>query len=192
MITLPTFAAPGSFEAAFLDAGFTQRAVQSIDYIPRKGGRYRVAFAFGPYTDPSQSRVMVSRLIAAKQGGARVRLPLLHSQGSPGNPVVQSASGRTLTISGLVPGYAALEGYWLSIVKSGQHYLHSIGVGATANGSGVAVVELNELLRTDFAPGSVINLAQPMVEGLLDGEEWGWQFDVNRAVPIEFTIEERA
>jgi hypothetical protein len=51
---------------------------------------------------------------------------------------------------------------------------------------------LNELLRTDFAGGSLINLEAPMVEGLVEGDEWGWQFDVNRVIPIEFTIEERA
>jgi hypothetical protein len=192
MITLPTFAAPGSFSASLMDAGFTQRAIQSMDYIPRKGSRYKVAFTFGPYVNAAESRVMVSRLIAGKQGGLRVKLPLLHSQGLPGAPVVQSASGRTLVIQGLTPSYQVLEGYWLSIVKGGQHYLHSVGTGGTANGSGVATIELNELLRTDFAGGSLINLEAPMVEGLVEGDEWGWQFDVNRVIPIEFTIEERA
>ena len=192
MIELPSFAVPASFSASFMDAGFTQRGIQSADYIPRKGGRYRVGFTFGPYT-PDEGRVMVSRLIAGKQGGLRVRFPVLHNQGSPGSPVLSGAvsSGRTLPLSGLTAGYPILEGYWLSLVKSGQHYLHSVGVGATANGSGVATIELNELLRTDFGSGTVVHLLQPQVEGLVVGDEAAWNFAVDRVIPIEFSIEEK-
>jgi hypothetical protein len=190
MIDLPTFAVPGSFQATFNDAGFTQTGIQSDDYIPRKGGRYTVAFTFGPYT-PENGRVMVSRLIAGKQGGVRVKLPLLHSQGSPGTPLLNGAvtTGRTIAIDGLTVGYEIKEGYWLSLVKSGQHYLHSVGVGATANGSGQATIELNELLRDSFADNTVVNLAEPQVEGLLPGD-WSWSVDVNRVFPIEFSLKE--
>jgi hypothetical protein len=189
MIELPTFAVPGSFQATLNDAGFTQSAVQSDDYIARKGSRYTVGFTFGPYT-PEQGRVMVSRLIAGKQGGVRVKLPLLHSQGSPGSPTISTASGRTLTIGGLPAAYVIAEGFWLSLVKSGQHFLHSVGVGATANSSGVATIELNELLRDTFSAGTVVNLATPQVEGLLV-DDFGYGFDVNRVIPIEFTLKEK-
>lgn len=190
MIDLPTFAVPGSFQATFNDAGFTQSSVQSDDYIPRKGGRYTVAFTFGPYT-PENGRVMVSRLIAGKQGGVRVKLPLLHLQGSPGTPLLNGAvtTGRTIAIDGLTPSYEIKEGYWLSLVKSGQHFLHSVGVGATANGSGQATIQLNELLRDSFADNTVVNLAEPQVEGLLLGD-WSWSVDVNRVFPIEFSLKE--
>jgi len=189
MIDLPTFAVPGSFTATFNDAGFTQSGVQSDDYIPRKGGRYTVGFTFGPYT-PENARVMVSRLIAGKQGGVRVKLPLLHSQGSPGSPTVAFASGRTLAIANLTPLYPVQEGFWLSLVKSGQHFLHSVGVGATADGGGSVEIQLNELLRDTFTAGTVVHLAQPQVEGLLQGDEWSWSADVNRVIPIEFTLKE--
>jgi hypothetical protein len=190
MIDLPTFAVPGSFQATFNDAGFTQTGIQSDDYIPRKGGRYTVAFTFGPYT-PENGRVMVARLIAGKQGGVRVKLPLLHSQGSPGTPLLNGAvtTGRALPIDGLNPGYVIQEGFWLSLVKSGQHFLHSVGVGATANGSGQATIQLNELLRDSFADNTVVNLAEPQVEGLLPGD-WSWGVDVNRVFPIEFSLKE--
>jgi hypothetical protein len=189
MIDLPTFAVPGSFNATLNDAGFTQSAVQSDDYIARKGSRYTVGFTFGPYT-ADEGRVMVSRLIAGKQGGIRVRLPLLHGQGSPGSPVVQTASGRTLAITGLTPSYSIQEGYWLSLVKSGQHFLHNVGVGAVANGSGNATIELNELLRDTFTAGTVINLAVPQVEGLL-ADDFSFDVDVNRVIPISFTLKEK-
>lgn len=191
MIELPTEAVPGICAPTLIDAGFTQRAVQSIDYVPRKGSRYRVAFSFRP-RDLAERRVMVSRLIAGKQGGIRVELPLIEDQGAPGAPVVASgASGRTLPLSGLTPGYVIREGYWLSIVKSGQHFLHNVTVGATADGSGLATIQLNELLRDTFAAGSVVHLAAPKVEGLLTGDDWGFQFDPARIVDIEFEIEEQ-
>lgn len=192
-IDLPNFAVPGSMSWAFEDAGFVQRGAQSDDYIPRKGGRYRVTFTFGPYS-PEEGRIMVARLIAGKQTGVRVAVPLLHSQGSPGTPLLDGAvtTGRSITIDGLTPGYVLQEGYWLSLVKDGQHYLHSIGTGDTADGAGEATVELNELLRTDFADNTVINLAAPMVEGFVEGEEWQWQVAVDRLFPISFTIRERA
>lgn len=190
MITLPTEAVPGNFVGTLIDAGFTQRAVQSIDYIARKGSRYRVAFSFRPRT-LAERRVMVARLIAGKQGGIRVELPLLQDQGLPGSPVVVTATGRTLALSGLTPGYAILEGYWLSIVKSGQHFLHSVGVGATASGGGLATIELNELLRDTFSAGAAVHLAVPQVEGLVSGDEVSWAFDPSRIIDIEFEIEER-
>ena len=191
MIDLPSFAVPGTFSAVFEDAGFTQSAMQSDEYVPRKGGRFTVGFTFGPYT-PEDGRVMVARLIAGKQGGVRVKLPLLHDQGSPGTPLLNGAvtTGRSIAIDGLTPGYVIEEGYWLSLEKNGQHYLHSVGVGATANGSGQATIELNELLRTNFPDNAVVHLAQPQVEGLLVGD-FAWEVGVNRVFPISFTIKEK-
>jgi hypothetical protein len=111
MIELPSFAVPGSMQATLVDAGFTQSGVQSDDYIPRKGSRYRVGLTYGPY-HPDKASLMVSRLIQGKQGGVRVEFPLLHSQGSPGAPLLNGAvtSGRTLVLDGLTPGYFCKEG----------------------------------------------------------------------------------
>lgn len=191
MIELPGFATSGNFAPTFLDAGFTQRGVQSLARINRKGGRYKIAFSYGPYV-PEQARVMVSRLIAGKQEGLRLALPLLHSQGSPGAPLLNGAvtTGREIVLDGLTPGYVCSEGFWLSLVKDGRHYLHSVGLGGTANGAGQLTLELNELLRDSFPDNTVVNLAAPMVEGLVEGDEWAWQVAVNRVVPIEFAIEE--
>ena len=193
MIELPDFAVPGAMEVEFLDAGFTQRGLQSLDRIDRKGGRFRLSLSYGPY-QPEQARVLVSRLLAAKQEGLRIEYPLLHSQGSPGSPLLNGAvtTGREIVLDGLTPGYTCKEGYWLSLVKSGQHYLHSVRTGGRANGSGQLTITLNEMLRTDFANNTVVHLARPMVEGFLDGEAWAWSTAVDRVTPIEFTLEEAA
>lgn len=191
MIELPSFASPRSASPTFLDAGFTQRGVQSLGRIDRKGSRYKVAFSFGPYP-PAQGDIMVARLIAGKQAGLRVRYPLLRSQGAPGSPLLNGSvtSGRIINIDGLTPGYVCGEGFWLSLVKDGRHYLHSVGIGGTANGAGQLQIELNELLRDPFPDNAVVNLAQPMVEGIIEGDAWQWYLANERNIPIEFTIEE--
>lgn len=192
-LDLPSFAVPKGMAWSFIDPGVIQSTVQADDYIPRKGGRFRVTFEFGPYP-AEQGRVMVARLIAGKQSGIRVPVPLLHSQGTPGAPLLNGAvaTGRAIQIDGLTPGYQCREGFWLSLVKDGQHYLHSVGVGGTANGSGQLGIELNEMLRTDFPDNTTVNLAEPMVEGLVEGDEWGWSVAVDRLYPIEVTLKERA
>ena len=191
MIELPTFAVPGSFQAFFMDAGFTQRGVQSLDRIDRKGGRYKLALSYGPYL-PDQARIMVSRLIAAKQSGLRVDFPLLHDQGGFGPVRLNAAvtSGRTIQIKDLGAGYVIEDGFWLSLVKGTRHYLHNVRFGGTANGSGIVTVELNELLRDTFAENTMVHLGIPKIEGLVDGDEYAWAAAVDRVTPIEFTIEE--
>jgi hypothetical protein len=193
MIELPAFAHASSFAAEFIDAGFTQRGLQSIDYIPRKGSRYKAAFTFGPYTG-DEGRVMVARLIRAKQEGMRVPLPLLHSQGNPGAPLIDGAvaSGRVLPLKNVTPGYLCKEGYFLTLFKDGQAYLHQVAVGGRATDAGLLSITLNELLRTDFPNNAVVQLAKPVIEGIVEGDTAGWNYSVDRVIPIEFAIEERA
>ena len=193
-VEFPHFATRGSFNWEYVDAGFTQRGLQSAVYIPRKGARYRMTFAYGPFGDPEQARVMQARLIQGKQRGLRVPLPLINSQGNPGAPFVNGAvvTGRVLPIKGLTPGYVVKEGYWLSIVIANQHYLHCVEIGGRADASGNLSITLAEMLREELGGNEVIHLSRPMVEGLVTADTVGAGFDANRAVPLEFIIEERA
>ncbi len=191
MIELPDFARVGSAVPTFVDAGFTQRGVGSLSRIDRKGSRYKLACSYGPFY-PEQGRVMVARLISGKSEGIRIPYPLLIPQGSPGSPVVAGvhATGKSLAIRGLTPGYFCKEGYWLSLVKSGQHFLHNVKAGGMASAGGELTITLNEMLRDSFADGDTVNLAKPMVEGYVEGNEWQWSLAVDRVIPIEFMIEE--
>ena len=191
MIELPNFAQFGSMAPMFLDAGFTQRGTQSLDRIDRKGSRHKFAGTMGPF-HPEQGRVMVSRLIAAKQEGLRVEFPLLHSQGSPGAPLIVGAvsTGKTLAMDGLTPGYTCKEGYWLSLVKDGRHYLHSVRTGGRAAADGTLTVTLDTMIRDAFPDNTPVHLARPMIEGFIEGDEYAWSVSVDRVFPIEFTLEE--
>lgn len=191
MIELPDFAIRGSATPVFIDPGFTQRGLSTLSRIDRKGARFKLACTYGPF-HPEHGRVMVARLIAAKQEGLRVPFPLLHDQGTPGSPLTVGAFsiGRTIDLDGMTPGYVCKEGYWLSLVKDGRHYLHSVRTGGRVSNTGMLTVTLNEMLRDSFADNTVAHLAKPMVEGLIEGDEWQWMYSVDRMTPIEFTLEE--
>jgi len=191
MIELPDFATMGSCNPTFMDAGATQRGIQSLQRIDEKGSRYMAACSYGPF-HPDQGQLMVSRLIRGKQEGVRIPLPLQRSQGSPGAPVTVNEvfTGRTLALTGLTPGYTCQEGYWLSIQKGEQHFLHNVTQGGVANAAGELTVILNEMLRDIFPAGSKVNLARPMIEGLVSEGEFSWQLSVDQMIPIAFTLEE--
>jgi hypothetical protein len=192
VIDLPDFAMPSGFSATFMDAGFTQRGVQSLGRIDRKGSRYKVSFAFPPFL-PERARVIVGRLIRAKQEGIRLELPLLHDQGSPGLTVLADdvSTGKAITIEGGTPGYFCKEGYFLSIENSdGQHFLHTVSAPVRFDESGEAEVLLGEMIRYQFEAGDRVHLAKPMVQGYVEGEEWQWAYMIERMIPIEFTLEE--
>lgn len=193
MIELPAFATRGFAVPSLIDTGFTQRGISTSTRISRKGSRYRVSCSYGPFS-PDEGRVMVQRLISAKQEGLRIAFPLLHAQPLTGTPLLKGAvtTGTSITIDGMTTGQVVSEGFFLSLVKDGQHYLHSVKTGGTVNGSGEVTITLGEMLRTDVPNNAVVHFAQPMVEGLVEGDEWGWQLSVDRVLPIEFSIEEAA
>lgn len=192
MIELPKWARRGSAHPRFIDMGFTQRGISVSERINRKGSRYALDCTMGPFY-PEQAREMVSRLIRGKQEGIRVPFPLLHSQGTPGLAVVDGAvsTGRVLNLRNVTVGYPCKSGFWLSIEKEGQHFLHNVSGAGRADDSGNLQITLNEMIRAYFADGAAVHLAKPMIEGLVDGDEWEWQYSVDRCVPIRFSIEER-
>lgn len=196
VIELPESPAPNGVSVDLLDYGITIRPSTGagVTRVNRKGSRFRLTVSLPPMK-PEVAEIFVARLLAAKSQGVRIPFPLLRSQGSPGSPVVDGAgqSGTSLVVCGFTPGYAAKEGYKLSIEDaSGQHYLHSLAAAVRADALGDATLTITPELRVPFADGDAIHLAKPMVEGFVDGDAWGWQIPVNRLIALEFILEEAA
>lgn len=197
MITLPESPWPNGVTPRLLDYGSVLRPALggAALRIDRAGSRFGAEISFPPMK-PATARVFVSRLLDAKSEGLRIEFPLIGvSQGLPGSPVVDGAgqSGKSLDITGLTPAYAFKEGYWLSIEDaSGQHYLHNCRSNVVADGSGDATISITPALRVPFADGATIHLAKPMIEGLVDGEEWSWQIPVEKLIALVVPIEEAA
>lgn len=194
MIEFPDNIAPNGATPTLIDYGGVLRsalggATQKID---RLGSRFRVDLTYPPMTE-IDGRIFVSRLIRAKREGLRVEYPLLSvNQGLPGAPKVNGAgqAGFTLAADGFTPGYVGKEGYWLSIERAGQHYLHNVITDFTANGSGVATLNIFPALRIPFLDNDPINLAKPKIEGIVDGDEIGWQLSLAHLIEFSVTIEE--
>jgi hypothetical protein len=140
------------------------------------------------------ARTFTGRLTRAKREGLRIDVPLLVSQGSPGAPLVNGAgqSGVALNVKGLTAGYQVLEGYWLTILDfAGTRYLHQVVTSVTANGSGLATVQIDPPIRANFLDNATIQLATPQVEGLVTSSV-SWPLDYNQFIVISFDIEESA
>ena len=196
MITLPSGVIPNSATPTFVDFGGVQSSPMggASQRVNRAGARYRVSFTL-PVQTPAIARVIVSRLIQAKQDKLRVAMPLNGvSQGTVGTPLVNgavSAAASSIPVKGLTASYAMKEGYWMTIVdSSGNRFLHCVTADGTADGTGNLTVSITPNLRKAFADGDTIILDAPTIEGWVIGDEWQWQLSVEQLTPFEFTIEE--
>lgn len=196
MITLPSSPAPNDAQPAMIDFGANLRGALGARTVrvDRPGNRFRAAISF-PLMKPAEAAIFVSRLLRAKSSFIRLPWPLLGiSQGSPGSPVVNGAgqAGTAIALRGLTPSYQFREGYWISIIGGGNHFLHNVTNAVTANGSGQATVSIVPPLRFPFPDGAVVNVAQPMIDGFPEGESTDWAIRVDRMVQVGFLIEEFA
>lgn len=196
MIELPDGVVPNAMAPALMDFGGYQEPSSGAEgqRIDRPGNRYRCRFGLPPHVMAAHGRVIVSRLIRAKSEGLRCEFQLAGvKQGIPGNPVVDGAgqAGMFLNVRGLTPNYTAREGYWLNIISaSGQHYLHNVAGGVTARADGTATLPLSEMLRAPFPDGARVELARPMIEGVVVGEERAWEVSLAHHLLTEFEIME--
>jgi hypothetical protein len=194
MIEFPPLPAPNGCTPSLIDYGGPLRsalggATQKID---RLGSRFRVDLTYPPMEEVD-GRIFISRLIRAKREGLRAEYPLLSvNQGLPGSPLVNGSgqAGYALAAKGLTPNYVGKEGYWLSIVRDGQHYLHNVAANFAADATGLASISIFPALRVPFLNNDVIHLGKPMIEGIVDGDEIGWQMSLAHHIEFSVTIEE--
>lgn len=196
MIELPDGIHPQAASMRLIDFGGVVRPGLggAIQRVNRLGNRFAVDVTLPPLP-LEKGRVVLSRLLQAKQEGLRIAVPLaLGKQGAPGSALLNGAvtGGTSITVDGLNAGYAVLEGYWLSLVKDGQHYVHQVASTVVANGSGQATITITPELRTSFADNTVVNLGKPMIEGFVDGDELAWEISLAHHLGLSFTIEEAA
>jgi hypothetical protein len=194
MIEFPENIAPNGATPSLIDYGGILRsaiggASQSID---RLGSRFKVDLTFPPLAD-DDGRVFVSRLIRAKREGLRIDYPLLSiDQGLPGLPVVDGAGqvGTSIAVRNLTANYSGKEGFWLSIVRAGQHYLHNASANFNADATGDAVINIFPAMRVPFLDGDAVHIAKPMIEGIVTGDEIGWQISLAHHIEFSVSIEE--
>ncbi|KLE32459.1 hypothetical protein [Aurantiacibacter luteus] len=196
MIELPDTPGPSSANPSLLDFGASlvpPTGARELR-VDRPGNRYMIEVNFPPMK-PDDSRVFVSRLLEAKRKGVRVPYPLGVPQGAPGKPVIDGAgqAGIMLALRDFTPHYRFKEGYWFSIEdENGQHYLHNCRSVGSADAAGEATIQIEPALRHPFLDGAKLHFAKPMIEGLPQGDSWGWQIPVHHLIALSVPIREVA
>jgi hypothetical protein len=138
-------------------------------------------------------RVWISRLMQGLYDTVAMPFPQPdYVVGNPGVPVTDGSNHgvSTMALRGLTPGYALDEGQFLSVIIEGRRYLYQNAAPATAGGDGRVLTNFRPLLRKNPGDGAVIELASPVIEGLLQGREQSWTLDAARTVGLSFTIKE--
>lgn len=198
MIELPAGCHPNSASPSLLDFGGVQKGATggAALRVDRNGNRYRISMTL-PVSRGLAAQQIISRLTQGKTKGLKVIYPLQGvDQGSPGAPVVDGAgqTGGSINLGGMTPGYVAEEGFWLTIYDAtGQGYLHQVGAQAVVAGDGKVSLSIQPNLRVPFANGASVEMVEPTVEGLVEGEEMSWMLALGGLVDnLAFTIEEAA
>ena len=63
---------------------------------------------------------------------------------------------------------------------------------AVLDGAGAGTIELTRPLRTKLVGGEAVNLAKPVIEGWIEGDNFNWPIDMQRTVGLKFDVVERA
>lgn len=198
VISLPTFPSPNGMTVMLRDFGgvLTPFLGGPEQLIVRAGTRFGARVSVPPMRSDELGRIYVSRLLQGRMNGVLMRWPLLEfNPGNPGSPLIAAgaSSGSTIQLKGLTAGYVVKEGQYFSIVTGGRRYLHMATADVTASGTGTAAVNIFPLLRKSVATNDVVEMAQPMIQGLISpGDELGWEIASNRFMNINFTIMESA
>jgi hypothetical protein len=194
-VALPTTPSPAAAQPRLLDWGADQ--VPSLggpaQRLSRMGNRFAVDYDMPPM-EYEEAMAWIQRLLRGKT--ERVLIEFFQPGFDPGNPgspkvATAAAGGTSLALKDLSSSYRLKEGQFLSIVHSGRRYLHSIDADVTASG-GTATVAITPMLRTAISVNDTVEIATPMIEGTLSGDETGWTVNTAHHVGLSFTVTEAA
>lgn len=163
--------------------------------LRRIGSRHRITVQMRPMRIEAEGRQWIARLMQAKREGARMRWPQVEFRaGAVGTPTARIATsgGTTLPITGGQPGATIRFGQWLSIAHGGRSYLYGVTTGVVLDDEGAADVGLSVPLRHLVDAGDAVELAAPVIEGVIEGDGFGWTVERSRTVGLSFTLMERA
>lgn len=162
--------------------------------IDRLGSRWSFAVQTSVMAVEPDGRTWASLLdLAARQNGKiAIRQPGF-VVGNPGAPSVASpiSSGRIVPLRNIQPGYAFRVGQWVTITVGGVGYLDRITSPAVASGDGTASIALLNLLRAPLTTGVAVEVANPWIEGTVDGD-FGGEWELDETTSFAFTITEDA
>lgn len=165
-----------------------------VTRIQRLGTRWALDVEMPPM-DYIEAMAWIAALTAADAETVVLNLPQpLLEIGNPGTPLTDGAGqvGKIMRLDGFTPSYPLKAGQWASLVMGGQRYLHMVRADKAATSSGLMDGLLVEpMLRRAPADNTVVEVAEPKIEGFLSGRETSWTVDRAMFVGIAFSITER-
>jgi hypothetical protein len=195
-ILLPTDPVPQRWRPRVLDWGgeLTPVLGGEVQRLNRIGDRLAVDVVLTATPDAALAQAYIARLRRGRRDGARLAWPQLNlAVGNPGAPTVNGGgqAGSSLAVKGLTPGYRVREGQFFSLVSNGCRYVHMIAAASVVPPSGFATLPIEPMLRVLPSNHDVVELAAPMIEGLVSGLDQGWTVDIAGTVGLSFTITEQ-
>lgn len=164
-----------------------------VQRINRNGNRFAIAVQLPPMK-PIDARAWLVALNRGVREGVRWRLRQVELlPGSPGAVRVDGngQAGTGLAVAGANPNYPFRMGQFFTLVHGGQRYLHQIASPVNATSGGTATLLIEPPLRIEPVDGDLLEIGQPLVEGLLADNGFEWSIDRARLAGISFTILER-
>ncbi|KMS54724.1 hypothetical protein [Sphingobium cupriresistens] len=185
-------------EPGMQDFGVLQKPVLggSINKVDRLGGGHVLSYTVPPKAMEPDGRRLVARCQMAKRYGVILEVPQVDFKvGTPGLAITVAsavAGGRYVQITGATPRYAVRMGQALNITRNGHRYLYFTAAQVVLNGSGAGQVELTRPLRTKLLGTEAVNLAKPVIEGWIEGDNFSWPISMQRTTGLQFDVVERA
>lgn len=193
LVNLPR-TAPTKVAWSIVDAGTTlPGGLGGPDQrVNRLGNRWQVGVEMPPMS-PDDALAWSVALTMGVEDGVSWRIWQTGTPpGSAGTVRVAGAgqAGRALALDGFYPGFALRMGMCLSILTGGQRYLYRAATALRADTGGTATAQLTSALRVQPADNDPVEIAAPVIEGLLV-EGPGWSIDPDRLVRgFSFAIRE--
>lgn len=192
-LLLPSHPAPATMSIGMVRAAndLSPSFSGADQQIRRKGSRYALTFTM-PSLSYSEAMPWMADLGAE---GDTVVLDVVQPGlviPAAGTPSVNGTgqAGAALSIKGLPAGYLIRKGQFFSVIQLGQRYLYRAAQNATANGSGVASVSLQTMLRRPPSDGDVVEITEPKIEGFVR-ELADPEVQTDHEIVLTFTIRER-
>ena len=172
--------------------GVMRSPLGAAQRVLRMGSRWSMQVVTPSMPIEPDGRRWAALLTRSLDDGAllRVRQPNRRSGMPATATVITSVSGgKTVALGALPAGYSFQAGDWVSFIVGGVRFLDQVVVNSTADGAGAATIELVNLVRTTMPVGTVAEIAQPKIEGTIEGDiGGGW--GRNRRTSFTFVVTE--
>lgn len=166
--------------------------------IARMGARWSLTFSSLPGLGATMGRAILAARAKARATGDTCAFawPQAAFTAAIGAPAVNGAGqlGARLIVNGLTALTTSLvAGSFFSLTYGGRSHLHALTDTAVVDGGGNTTLSIAPMLRGSPAAGAVLQFAQPVIEGFIQGQSEDWTLERLAWVGLPaFTVTEPA